>query len=121
MIVLATDEGPRDRGFCFTKLIMMVPPPNVPDTLRCMFVVVSLGLPNEGSELREVINKQLTPVSIAHDSMLLLLKYTASHVSFHSCLLFSKGIADFCFFPLNTLPNITLLSDVSFSSVYSIN
>ena len=53
MILLVTDKGPHDRGFCFTKLIMMVLPPIVPDTLRCMFVVVSLGLPDEGSELRE--------------------------------------------------------------------
>lgn len=40
-------------GFCFTKLIRMARLPRVPDTLRCMFVMVSLGLPDEGSELGE--------------------------------------------------------------------
>ena len=46
-------RGHMTGGFCFTKLIRMAPLPSVPDTRRCMFVVVSLGLPDEISELRE--------------------------------------------------------------------
>ena len=46
-------RGHMTGGFCFTKLIRMAPLPSGPDTLRCVFVVVSLGLPDEGSELRE--------------------------------------------------------------------
>lgn len=51
------------------------------------------GFTDEESKLREV--KQLILVSLAHDSMLLLVNRITTHAFFHSCPLYSKGIPDF--------------------------